>query len=421
MLLLTNPSCIPRETEIEMRNSRRPSLVAISAFVLVLHLGAVMLRSGQTPLIDEGYHFDQIGRFLSGNWTLNLELSLVPGFHFLIFLITKLFGISDFSSVRIISFLLSFASVPIFYLAAKHIDPQNVIPKTAQFAFLPIVFPFFSLVYSDVFSLTLLLLSLLFSLKDKPTLSALIGIFSLAVRQTNIVWFVFILILSYVNRKGFAFSLKNIVNFLLSHFMFLVGIILFGEFAYLNQGIVTGARIMQPSGGFFPSNIYFLLFLFTPLFLPFVIGNFTKILLFVQKKKSLLIPIIVVVYFFYMATFTNSHPWNHYTFFLRNKLLILFTSNVLYKTIFFAVMVISLLSLAVTKLYKKSFYLFYPATLLFLAPLWLVEQRYFFVPLTFFLLFKNASNIKVEWIAFVYFVVMSLIFYVGILRLWFFL
>lgn len=399
----------------------RAKVMAIGTVILAVHLAALNARLNQPLLIDEGYHFNQIQRFISGNWTLNPELSVVPGYHFVLFLLSRALNVSGLVSIKVLSFLISIISIPVFFKIAHSIDPKNAVVKTLQFSFLPVMFPFFSLLYSDIFSLTLVLLSLYLLQKNHTALSSIIGLVSIAVRQTNIVWFVFIYMLFYIKRYGLRISWSNLKAYLLRNVYAVAGLIIFLMFVYFNGGIVTGARSMQPAGFFSPVNIYFLLFLFTPLFLPSNLCYLPKILAFFEKHKLAIISAITVGCMFFLYTFNNSHPWNQYTFFLRNQLLILFTGSLSYKLLFYTVAVFSLLTLCVTRLLAKEYYLLYPAVVVSLAPLWLIEQRYYFIPLALFLLFRKANDNRIEYISTFYFLAVSLFLFEGMLRLRFFL
>jgi hypothetical protein len=54
----------------------------------------------------------------------------------------------------------------------------------------------------------------------------------------------------------------------------------------------------------------------------------------------------------------------------------------------------SMLSLCVTRLERRSFYLLYPFTIFFLLPNEVIEVRYGFIPLALFLLFKEKDSWK---------------------------
>ena len=64
----------------------------------------------------------------------------------------------------------------------------GVLVDTMALSILPPMYFFAHLYYTDIPSITMILLSLLYSLKEKYFLSSLFGLLSVLMRQTNIVW-----------------------------------------------------------------------------------------------------------------------------------------------------------------------------------------------------------------------------------------
>jgi len=124
-----------------------------------------------------------------------------------------------------------------------------------------------------------------------------------------------------------------------------------------------------------------------------------------------------------MFTFVNDHPYNNNwsSYYIRNKILIYFTSTVVLKTLFFIPIAYSILSISVTKLHRKSFYILYPTTLIYLFPSWLIEQRYYLIPFILFILFKKEESKFVEYLTITFYVLASAGIYLGIRNNFFFL
>jgi alpha-1,2-glucosyltransferase len=70
---------------------------------------------------------------------------------------------------------------------------------------------------------------------------------------------------------------------------------------------------------------------------------------------------------------------------------------------------------------KREHYLLCPATILFLAPSWLIEQRYTLIPFSFFLLFRRQGQRSDEYFTAGLFVFLSLVLLLGITGQKFFL
>jgi alpha-1,2-glucosyltransferase len=187
----------------------------------------------------------------------------------------------------------------------------------------------------------------------------------------------------------------------------------------VNKGFAVGDKGAHPAFSFHLGNIFFILFLFFFLFLPLNISNFKKIIKLVKKNKKIMVLILGV--FLYIIAFKNSHYYNAHTYFLRNRLLVYFTANVFRKVLFAIPIIYSVLSIIVTKLKKKSFYLLYPFALVYLLPSWLIEQRYYLIPFVLFMLFRKKQSKVVEYSTIILYVVSSLYLFYGVVNWWFFL
>jgi alpha-1,2-glucosyltransferase len=373
-----------------------------------------------------------------------------PGYHMLITLSAKLLGMTtithgpnnhdSINKIRTISLFYSLLFVGLFFLLAKRVSENSPEIATLQCYFLPILFPYFFLVYTDVVSALLVLLSLYALLNKKNDLAGIMVILSMVVRQNNIIWLFFMCLFVYFeyyqSSPGLAFSKQGLKikldNNLLKQYIkecrwFFIGIFFFLIFVILNKGVALGDRANHPPFSFFLGNIYFILFLFFFLFLPTNISNFSRIVQYIKKHKQVIF-FVIVGFVFYLYTFNITHPYNHggslgehNYFFLRNVILRFFTSNIYMRLLFYLAVAYSILSLMVTKLSRKSFYLIYPITFLYLVPSWLIEQRYYIIPFVLFLLFKEKSSKLVELLTVVCYMALSAYFFHGIVNGKFFL
>jgi len=248
------------------------------------------------------------------------------------------------------------------------------------------------------------------------------GILSLFIRQNNIVWLAFMCVFIHFEKYNFEFSVKIFQKSIRDYWIFIIGFILFIIFLIINKGVAIGEKLMHPSFLFRTGNIFFMMFLFFFLFLPLNISNFQKIIQHIKKNKKFII-IIAIVFSIYMLTFVNDHPYNYYLprYFIRNRILLYFNSTFVLKTLFFIPIAYSMFSISVTKLHRKSFYILYPTTLIFLLPSWLIEQRYYLIPFTLFILFKKEESKLVECLTITFYVLASAGIYLGMRNNFFFL
>ena len=332
----------------------------------------------------------------------------------------KLFGISSVGAVRFYSFVVSFLSVPVFYLVARKIDPASPGIRTLQYGFLPIVFQFFFLIYTDIPALLCLLLSLYFVLGNKPSWSAFWGLAALLIRQNSIPWLFLFFLLIYLADNGFSFTMEKIKRHLEKNWFFLLIFILFIGFVIANHGVALGDRDMHPFPSFHMGNVYFSLFFFFFMFLPLNLSNAKDIWRHLRRDKFELV-VLTAFFFFYFFTFREYHPYNYCFGFVRNHILYFLSSSPLRRTLFFLPVAYSVLSLRVTKFTRSYFYFLYPVTALYLMPSWLIEPRYYIVPFVLFELFREKRSASLEFSTLICFLIFSGWLFYNLIMLRFFL
>lgn len=400
-------------------------LLIIFFLIFFIHLGAFLLIKDHGMMMDEHYHFRQIVRFMNGDFKPDPELPMIPGYHYVVSGIGKLFGVDKIyfydavAYVRFISFTFGLLAIIVFYMLASMVDKKGAIIKTLQFSFFPLIFPLFPLMYTDLLSLLIILLSMLFAYKKHYTLSAIVIALSIYVRQNNLVWLVFVNILIYLMNYGFKISYDKIKSHIKKTYAFLLGPILFGLYILVNGRVAMGGETHV----FFTvswSNLFIINFYFVMLFAPIIICLFPKMLRFLYKNWKYLIIILPIAFPIYAKLFQNSHPFNLGTFFIHNLLAVFFTASLQNKLILYIVMVISITALIKTELLDKRYYILYPFSFLFLLPLWFIEERYYIVPFILLLLYRKRLNLKVEYIFIIFSVIVSFYFYSGEFRWVFF-
>jgi len=382
------------------------------ALALLLGLAVLLAEfkfmSGAPLLSDESFNFRQVSRFINRDFSMEPGMNVIPGYHALVSLVLFVFHKSGVFSARFVSFVISVLSIAIFYLLTGKIYPRPSLTRTLQYTFLPILFPFFSLVYTDILALLLVLVALYLVLWKRYTLAGVVGILSVLARTNNIAWLAFLYVFVYYENYGLEW--RSFPRSLRQTWIYWLGFGLFLAFLFVNKGIAISDKAVQPLFKFQTGNVFFLLFTFFWLFLPMNIANFPRILRFVRDQNWIVLE-IMLIYLVYMFTFSSTHPYNQAfpDYYIRNKLLIAVTNEPGLKSLFFLPIAYALLSLCVTALQEKRFYWLYLFTLLSLVPFWLIEPRYYFVPLSLFILFKNERSSWVEWITVGVFIALSVV------------
>jgi len=375
-------------------------------FALFLFFACVLFLFRNTGLIvDEHESLPQIINFTNGDFRL-LEISAMPGYHAVMAILVKISGQSSVFVVRCITTIFGFITAILFFKINRRIHNENGILKTIQFVLFPSIFLYFFMIYTDILSLMLVMLMLLFSLNKRYALAGLFGILSMLVRQNNVIWTAFIPAVVYFETNGFSFSMDKILSVIRKTWVFFAGFALFILFVIINKGVALGDSSSHPAFQFSTGNLFFMLFVFFVFFLPMNVANIPKIIELLKSNKWALL-FSLVLFVTYWFTFKNDHPYNqiepHY--FLRNLVLTRFTASEKMRLLFFFPMLFAFWSMAVTELSRKEWYLIYFFAILFLLPSWLIEQRYYIIPFMLFMLFKKNSSVWVDIVTILYFII----------------
>ena len=364
---------------------------------------------------DEAIHYNQILRFVNGNPEWEPHLTTFPTYHYLLSLPARIFPTAaTIPYLRFFAFCLSGIAILFFYGSAQWMDISTPMVRTFQFSFLPIIFPLLFLIYTDVFSLAFVVLAICLAINGRYTLAGIVGAAAILTRQNNAIWLVLCCVFIFERERGIMLTLKK-------GWFFVLLLCAFGVFVVWNHGIALGDVEKHP-WGIYTGNIFFMLLLFFFVFLPLNIQCSGEILNFVKGHKLswILIPALYAIYLF---TFRPTHPYNQapYAFFLRNRLLLLMNSSVLWKSFFFIPMIYTVLTLIVTKLRRREYYWIYPASVLSVLPSWLIEQRYYLIPFSLFLLMRDEATQTAETLQIVLYMPAALFLLYGITSGGFFL
>jgi len=360
---------------------------------------------GDKADVDEKVHYRQINRFVKGDFEILSNLTTIPGYHIVIAFFVKIGHHHTLETARLISLLLSIITIWVFFMLSKKFQVRDPLIKTLQFVFLPISFFYFPLLYTDIFSLLLVLSAFYFSLKNRYKLSALFSLASILTRQTNIVWAVFIWLYTYLSTYGFSFSLKIFRDYLRQTIGYISLFIAFVIFTLINHGIAIGDRNNHITG-FYLGNVYLFLATIGFLFLPVLITSLHKI--DNNKLKNFFIfgigpgALIASSFIFIMPKLSNNNI--KLTFFMN---IILQGAYHQYRWIYALAIFLGYLVIFTANIKKKDL-LFFIFALLFLVPSFLVAQRYLIIPLIFLLLFRKETDKKTEYCLLFYFSLLSL-------------
>ncbi|KAI8636062.1 alpha-2-glucosyltransferase Alg10 [Parasitella parasitica] len=321
------------------------------------------------PYMDEIFHVPQAQQYCRGDYyTWDQKLTTPPGLYIASNIIAWIgslfsFDLCTVNSLRFTNILFSIglylvlvSLVTTLYPATKNCSNTKLYALTL--AWFPIGFFYNFLYYTDPGSTFLVLLSYLLVKKKRYTISGLVGMVSLAFRQTNVVWLCLFMVVTIIDtlsnigdskkndNTGVRFynpkcssiqqpsemfrsiysltinTLKNIKTILPNIATFLLGIASFAVFLIWNGGIVLGDRSNHAAGLHFPQIFYY------SSFLSFFAAPWTLSCAPVLKLfgiKSLIYGAAsTLIALFLVYKFTHEHPFilsdnRHYTFYVWHR------------------------------------------------------------------------------------------------------
>lgn len=159
-------------------------LVAILVGML---LGAFYPINKPVLYVDERSHLATISAFCSNQFTIRRNHATIPGYHFILSLPLKKIGCS-IRNARSITFIIGLLSIMAFFFLNFLTHPTRQYIKTAQYMVLPMLVPFFFMIYTDVLSILLVLLMIWSAMRLKTIETAVWVTLAFLVRQNNILW-----------------------------------------------------------------------------------------------------------------------------------------------------------------------------------------------------------------------------------------
>jgi alpha-1,2-glucosyltransferase len=393
---------LPRKMIPMIQRSSLPRLMRAAFPIIGLGLlyGVGWSRLGTRALIgDEWAHLKQAQDLIALVRTgapFHPVHPAIPGYHALLALVGLATGATTVEFFRGISLLLSAATVVAFYLAARQLGGKSMLlVRTAQFVFLPIAFPFVFLLYTDVPSLLPILLCVWALTARRYGMAGLAAIATVAMRQNNVIWILLFLLLTIV-REWKGWSLRSAAHVVKKAAPMGVSVLLLALFILWNGGIALADRGAHPFA-FRIGNVVILCSVFVSMFLPLVVLQQRETVWRMWQVRQWIVPAGVLAFLLFMLLFRNDHGYNFDAWWMRNKMLLYFTRSVWHQWFYFFAFIVPAGVIAWrTPLLRKDLSWFYPFTVLYLGASWLVEPRYFFVPLTLFLLFRKMERPLVE-------------------------
>lgn len=372
-------------------------------------------------IIDEEFHIRQGKYYCMGKYNIwDPKITTFPGLY-IISIILLPFKLCTTYYLRLISLLGSTLNIFLIWkicILKRNQSTNNFLLnnalETISINLLPPLYFFSFLYYTDIISLTFVLLMFNFWLIKKNFLSFIFGICCILMRQTNIIWICMIFIINSIdellkiindlkykyhiniiniknvyqilllnNRKLLKIYIKRLQKNLLGYGILILCFIIF---IFINGSIVIGDKTAHQATIHLPQLLYFSLFIsfFT---LPKFLMNFYHILTIIKLNliKFIIACIIIGIIVKYN---TLVHPYlladnRHYTFYIWNRL---YGKYDLFKYAIIPLYIMNIIYIIENlKYHKFSFQLsFYLCIFIAIALQKLLELRYFIIPFIIF-------------------------------------
>ncbi len=374
---------------------------------LVLAFTFTILLSLQHETGDEGFHTPQIWEFFNGNFVSVQALTVFPLYHSIVAGLLKAFGVFSVELARFLHMLLAALALPAFYGLCRVLQQPQKDLRLLLFLTCPIILPFFSLIYTDIPALLLVLLMVLQTLRKQYWGACIAGLLAVLTRQTNLVWVAFCACLIVVEqwRVSDACSVTELFRRWRAWAPGLLPYMLISILAmwyFMATGHVARGDTHQHEITLNLSNLYYFLLLGFIFFLPYNIANASKIAAILSGYRAWLT--VAFAFLLFMYTYDNSHQYNAFglSFYLRNIILHYTVTIPAFKILMFIAIAWMALSFAVFLQQSKhpdSLILLYFFGCLSFIPLPLIEQRYYIVAYSLFLVFKPRTDPRLDMVA----------------------
>ena len=383
-------------------------------------LGYTLISTLPHEVADEGFHGPQIWTFYTGQFSLVPQLTMPPTYHLIIAAMMRACGFYNVDVLRFFSSCIGILGVPLMYALVCQFWPKEAGMRAIQWLFMPIVFPFFFLIYTDSWAMLPLFGMLLLTLKRRHLLAALCGFLAICFRQTAVAWVGLAFLFTLLEDSTSANGTPSLRRTLYRVSPYLAVFSLFLAFVFLNKGIALGDRSQQ-AVHFNITNLYFFLITTCLLMLPYNLHQLPAILRYLKRPAVLVL--VVLGLLFYLTTYSNTHQYNQpgLNVYLRNRLLQVMTESLAWRAAFYIPTVWTALSLLTTKWPDKRLHWILPIVAIFVCLHPMIDIRYYFPALAIILALRPPMKPAWELATVAFYLPLTAYLCFGIVQLRFFL
>lgn len=375
-----------------MPTRKEAVLVAVSAALCLVAL--LFAQSASQLVADESVHVPQIRWFLQGRFEAHPLLTTIPGYHLLVAAVLKVLAMDSVAAMRAIGLAFGVAAALVFFFIRRKVGDPRPCRSALLLLFLPFLFPYYFLVYTDVLSLLLVLCALLATLERRHMLAALALTLAICVRQNNVAWAGFLPLfalwptLKEVNWRPWrcAATVARVAwPYLLPVSAFLAYWAWNGTVS-LSKTVAAGHPDLKLHVG----NLYFSLFLFFVFFPHDVWAGTQRFATAVRRNPwLLLVPLVLLAFVKLKGSYDNTQFTDY---FIRNAIIETVRHGGWERWAFAAVVALSACSIAFVRFTLPQAWLVYPFLILYLGLSWLIENRYSIIPFALWMALRTNGN-----------------------------
>ncbi|XP_055639926.1 putative Dol-P-Glc:Glc(2)Man(9)GlcNAc(2)-PP-Dol alpha-1,2-glucosyltransferase [Toxorhynchites rutilus septentrionalis] len=310
-------------------------------------------------VIDEEFHLKQGKYYCHGQFDIwDGKITTLPGLYLISAFILGPFGACSTYALRLISLVASIANVCFIFSIRRMVtgirSERKVHLECMSLSILPPLYFFSHLYYTDVLSVTTVLMMIFASFKGMHNIGALAAFVAILMRQTNIVWVVFVLGSNILNcamticlankkssgkevqrygMKSLITSVETIIrspsivitilrrccSLYLGYILNMIGFVIF---LLYNGSIVVGDKTAHVAAIHVPQIFYFTIF-FAIFSGSHIFSCLRRMLRFVRKKWYITV-LCCALFVVIVSKNTIVHPYlladnRHYTFYIWNR------------------------------------------------------------------------------------------------------
>lgn len=379
--------------------SARYALLALAFGAVGLLLVGLASLAHTGVMVDEHLHYAQISSFHHGDGSLNPRITTFPTYHWLVAQALAWAEAPIWQASRWVSAASGLLLVLVAAVAwgwRLHGDARVAALRAALVVLMPVLLPYVFLIYTDPLGLAFVLFAAWAAEARRWWLAALFIACAVAVRQTQIVWALWLLAL-YAIREAPALRTRADWLRALSAIAPL-GLVLaaFAVFVVVNGGVAIGDRNAHPGDGLHDGNILFLLFVALVIFLPAHVAAAPAVVAMARRHPLACTAGAIGVFVWFVAGFEVDHLFNMLPGHLHNDVA-LWLARLENRVLVAVPVTWAALSMVALVDRGRETWAWVAATLVSLAPHWMIEHRYGIVALALWQVLRRPLDPAAEW------------------------